>query len=162
MDERFAALTGLFLAELGSFACLAIVSPSNAVFRGTVTRWDLLTPHAGGVFLFFAIIAGLVWVVSPTTYRIRQGTGSKLKALTWVVLTIVALSNAVMIYLFEEGVPGAMAVPDPGHESGGLGLALAILTVTGLALFWIAVLLLLWISKRRVVQVTPNPKFGRG
>ncbi len=161
MNERVTALLAVFVAELGASSCLAVLLPSSPIFRTTQTLVQVLGQQAIVVFMLSALLAAGCWIAAPKIWRLRQELSSKLKALAWVSLLLTAVAAGVTLLFFQAGSPWSDPAADFEKGTHGLILALLLQAAATLVFYWATVAVCIYIERKRVIQVTPNPKFGR-
>ena len=155
MNERITVWLALPGAEVGADLALWFFQPGMLQFA--TNRVLLFAQHAATVLAGWALISCAVWVFLPFMWRIRQETRSKLRFLSLVCLVMLVLENGVTAGLLssvDAGLTGGVSAQE-------MGMVLLIRTGGALAGFWLCVWLHSRVASRRVIQVTPNPKFGR-
>ena len=161
MNERLTVVLAVVCAEAGGSLALLIGSPQRVRAAGFTSFLDMLVPSAGAVLLFCAAIAGASWVMVPKLWRLRQGLATKLRLLGWVCVLWLLLDNAATVYFY----PGSATLDGFGdpivHSLSALIVAMALKSGAGLLCFWLAVWCHIQVDRRKVVGVTPPPKFGR-
>jgi hypothetical protein len=161
LNERFTSLYALLAAELGGSAMLLIASPQRVRNAGFTSLIDMLLPHFGILAIVWTIVAVFIWILIPGFWRIRQDLSNKLRVLGWVCAVGLLLDNVVSLclYLDTAGLEGADVRII--HSGRALALALVLRSVAALIFFWAAVWAHYQIERRRFVQVTPPPRFGK-
>jgi hypothetical protein len=161
VNERVAALWGILVAETGASVCLGLILPNSSIFRTVQTPSELLGPQICAVLLLSAVIAIRCWIMAPKIWRLRQQMSSKFRALALVSVIVVLLNITVTLGFFELGTPWSDAAAEFDHGSRSLILALAVQGASTLLFYWLTIAAIIHFERKRIVQVTPNPKFGR-
>jgi hypothetical protein len=162
LNERYTVFLALTAAELGGSAVLLLSAPERVKTAGFTSLLEMLLPHAAAVAAFWGVVAAATWVLAPGIWRIRQGLASKLRLLSWVFAIGLLLDNVVTFLLSMD--PAVMEVGDVAvvRSDESLGLALLLRSLGMLLCFWGTVWVHVLVERRRPVQVTPPPKFGKG
>jgi hypothetical protein len=161
VNERWTVVLAVVCAEAGGSIALLIGSPQRVRAAGFTSFLEILVPSAGAVLLFCAVMAGVSWVMVPKLWRFRQELSTKLRLLGWVCAVWLLLDNVATVYFY----PGSATLDGFGdsmvHSLGALIVAMALKSGAGLFCFWLAVWCHIEVDRRKVVGVTPPPKFGR-
>ena len=158
MNERLTVLFALASAEVGGALALLLGSTREMRGAGFTSGPELLLPHAATMAVYWACVAGVSRMLSPKLWRYRQGMDTKLRLLGWVCGLWLLVDSIVTAYLYRTSLAVDGAGPPPVEL---LLLAMALRSVGGLGCFWLAVWAHVEVERRRVVQVTPPPKFGK-
>jgi hypothetical protein len=161
VNERFTSLYALLAAELGGSAVLLLAAPERVRNAGFTSLADTLLPHLGIVAVVWTAFALLLWILIPGFWRIRQELSSKLRFLGWVCAVALVLDNLASVWLYLD--PAGLAGADVRliHSGRALAFALVLRSVAALIFFWGVVWVHFEVDRRRIVQVTPPPRFGR-
>lgn len=86
---------------------------------------------------------------------------SKIRVLIWISVIFIVVEMGVTLLFFEVGSPWFKASADFDDHAGNVFTGLIFQGVSSLLLYWGTVALYIFIERKRIVQVTLNPKFGR-
>ncbi len=161
MNERFTSLYALLAAEIGGSTALLLLSPDRVRNAGFTSLINMLLPHFGIIAMIWTVVAVLIWILIPGFWRIRQELSNKLRVLGWVCGVGLLLDNlaSLWIYLDPAGIDGGDVRMI--HSGRALAFALILRSLAALVSFWVVVRLHIEVDRRKLIQVTPPPKFGR-
>lgn len=86
---------------------------------------------------------------------------SKIRVLIWISVVFLIVEMGVTLLFFEVGSPWFRASADFDDHTGTPLLGLFVQGLASLVFYWATIALYIFIDRNRVLQVTPNPKFGR-